>query len=279
MPPTPTANPRISSILVGVTWLEVAVLAVAGGGLLIASPTIAGIWPWALAPFHLRFLGAIYTAALFAALLQCLYARWSPARTVTAMIFVFTLVVTACSFVHLTRFDFAGVPAWIWFGLYLGVCLNAGAHLVWYRQVVPAGAMPPPGARLLFLAQALVLGAYGIALLSAPAWASVPWPWKIDAFHAQLYSVVFLTPAVGGLCLRRAATRADWLTLGITQVTWGALPIVALWLVDKNVHRVDWHAAGTWAWLALFAAIAAMGVWMLARAAAADGTRDTQETT
>lgn len=223
-PTAATVDPRITPLLLGVTWLEVAVLVVAGGGLLVASPAVAGAWPWTLAPFNLRFLGAVYVAALVAALLQCLYARWSPARTVTTMIFVFTLVVTACSLVHASRFDPRKVEVWVWFVLYVGVCVNAGVHLGWYRDATPAGSRPTPLARGLLLAQALVLGAYGVALLAAPDVAASPWPWKVDVFHAQVYSVVFLTPAAGALTLRRAAARADWITLGATQVAWGFFP-------------------------------------------------------
>lgn len=263
-------NPRISSLLLGVTWLEVAVLFVAGGGLLVAHASVVAVWPWTLAPFNLRFLGALYTAALAAALLQCLFARWSPARTVTTMIFVFTLVVTALSFVHLSRFDMRTVPAWIWFVLYVGVCINAGAHLAWYRGTDLAGEPPSPGARGALLAQALALGAYGIALLAAPDAAARLWPWKLDTFHAQIYSVTFLTPAAGALTLRRSASRVDWLTLGLTQLAWGLLPIVALLAVDAKVHRVDWQSAATWSWIGLFGAIAAMGAWMLLQARSRD---------
>ena len=72
-------------LLLGVTWLEVAVLLVAGGGLLIALPAVVAIWPWPLTPFNLRFLGALYSAALLAAFIQARVGRWAPARTVTLM--------------------------------------------------------------------------------------------------------------------------------------------------------------------------------------------------
>ncbi|MDD2882656.1 MAG: hypothetical protein PHQ58_19725 [Rhodoferax sp.] len=263
-----SSNPRISPLLSAVTWLEVAVLVVAGGGLLIAHPLVIGIWPWTLAPFNLRFLGALYTAALLAAFLQSWFGKWAPARTVTTMIFVFTLVVTACSFLHWDRFDPAKVEVWVWFVLYIGVCLNAGAHLWWYRSIAAAGSSPSSRSRVVLLAQTIVLGGYGLALLIAPEPSARLWPWKLDAFHAQLYSVTFLTPAVGALSLLRSVTRIDWFTLGFTQLAWGLLPILALVIVDLQLHRVDWLAWQVWLWIGLFVLTAAMGVWMLLKAAA-----------
>lgn len=178
-----------------------------------------GVWPWALAPYNLRFLGALYTAALVAAVLQSWYGGWAPARIVTTMIFVFTLVVTVLSFVHLDRFDPVRLEGWIWFVLYVGVCVNAGMHLLRYRRLPAVAPAPSSAARAALLAQAVVLGAYGLALLVATDAAARLWPWKIDAFHAQLYSVTFLTPAAGVHALRRSAARIDWSTLGLTQLT------------------------------------------------------------
>ena len=257
------ANPRVSRLLLGVTWLEVAVLFVAGGGLLLAVPAVIGVWPWALAPYNLRFLGALYSAALVAAFLQSWHGRWAPARIVTTMIFVFTLVVTILSFVHLDRFDAADPEDWIWFILYVGVCLNAGAHLFYYRHLPTVAALPSPAARVALLGQAFVLGAYGLMLLAAPDIAARLWPWKIDAFHAQLYSVTFLTPAAGALALRRSATRIDWSTLGLTQLAWGVLPVVGLVIVDLKVQRIVWNEAPVWGWIGLCALTAGMGTWML----------------
>lgn len=264
--PPRAAVPAISRLLVAVTWLEVLVLVVAGGGLLVAHPAVVGVWPWSLAPFNLRFLGAIYVAALVAAAAQALIGRWSPARTITAMIFAFTLIVTAGSVVHRDRFDAQAVPSGIWFALYVGVCANAGWHLVRYRRWPAAGGRPGRFATRLLLGQAIVLGAVGVAMLAAPALVGRLWAWPIDAFHAQLYSATLLTPAVAALSLRRGATRADWLAIGLTQVAWGVLPIVALVHVDAGLKRLDWSTAVVQGWVGLFGLIALAGAWMVAQA-------------
>ena len=182
------------------------------------------------------------------------------------MIFVFTLVVTIFSFAHLERFDLHRVEAWIWFVLYVGVCINAGVHLWLYRQLPPPDPTRPQGVlRVLLSLEVLLLGAYGLALLVAPAAASSFWPWKLDTFHAQLYSVTFLAPALGAWVLLRGAARCEWLTLGLTQAGWGLLPIFGLVWVDASVKRVDWNAVGTWSWLALFAAMFVVGAAMIVR--------------
>lgn len=263
----PQGNPPISAVLRAVTWLEVAILAWAGGGLLLHPPLVTGVWPWALAPFNQRYLGALYAAALVAAWLQARAGRWSPGRLVTTMIFVFTLVVTIYSFVHLERFDLHRIEAWIWFGLYVGVCVNAGAHLWCYRRISLAGREALAGGQRAGL-QVLVavLGGYGLALLAMPAAASGFWPWSLDAFHAQLYSVTFLTPAAGAALLLAGATPAERRALGLTLAGWGALPVAGLLWVDLAVKRVAWGEPGPWLWLGLFIAMALAGLGLAAGA-------------
>ncbi|MDO9316487.1 MAG: hypothetical protein Q7T97_18290 [Burkholderiaceae bacterium] len=256
------ANPRITRLLRAVTALEVVVLAVAGLGLLLDVAAVTGAWPWALKPFNQRFLGAIYSAALVAAAWQAAAGRWAPARTVTWMIFVFTAVVTVLSFAHLSRFDFARPPAWIWFVLYVGVCLNAGAHLLWPRGQSAVGDPPSPRWQRVLGMQAAVGVFLGVAHLAAPEVCARYWPWPLNTFHAQLYSVVFLTPAVAAWCLRRATTPADWRTQGSTQIAWGGLPLMGLLLADAGVQRIDWTAAATLGWMSLFALLAIIGLAM-----------------
>jgi hypothetical protein len=261
-------NPRISKLLAAVTWLEVAILFWAGFGLLFYPPVVEPVWPWPLAPFNMRFLGALYSAALIAAVLQASAGRWSPARVVTPMIFIFTLVVTTFSFVHMERFDPGRVETWIWFGLYLGVCLNTGAHLWLYRAwPVPRPGKRPTGlTREVLRAVLAVAGLYSLALLLAPVAASSFWPWKLDAFHAQLYSVTFLTPALGAWVVLRGATAPDQRALGLTLAAWGALPVLGLALADVAARRIAWGALDTWLWLVLFGAMAAAGAILTIRA-------------
>lgn len=121
----------------------------------------------------------------------------------------------------------------------------------------------------------IALGSYGLLLLVAPAAASWFWPWKLENLHAQqLYSVTFLTPALGAWVLLRGTTRNEQKTLGLTVAAWGLMPIIALFRADVTVKRVRWDMPETWLWLALFAAMAGIGGWMVARIG---GTTDSLE--
>ena len=114
-------NPQISPLLRFLTFVEVVVLSIAGFGLFIAPKLVGPLWPWELLPFNARFLGAVYAAACIAAVMQTVYARWSPARLVTPMIFIFTAIIIALSFVYLDVFDFQRWEVWVWFILYIAL--------------------------------------------------------------------------------------------------------------------------------------------------------------
>ena len=113
------------------------------------------------------------------------------------------------------------------------------------------------------MSQAVILGLYGLALVFIPATAKTIWPWEIDIFHAQLYSVTFITPAIGAYVLTKGATKLEWQTLGVAQIVLGLFPIIGVVIVDAFAKRVDWSAIGTWIWLALFAAMLITGLWMM----------------
>lgn len=260
-------NPKISSLLRFLTFVEVVVLFVAGFGLFFAPKLVEQLWPWKLLPFNARFLGAVYAASCVAAIMQTAYARWSPARLVTPMIFIFTAIIITLSFVYLELFDFQRWEVWVWFFLYIIIPVNAAYHLWLYRNLPPADSTPlTNSARMIFMTQTVILGLYGLALIFIPNIAKMIWSWEIDNFHAQLYSVTFLTPAVGAYVLTKGATRLEWQTLGLAQTVLGLFPIIGVIVVDTSVKRVHWSDIGTWVWFALFTAMLIAGLWMMGEA-------------
>ncbi len=264
---TTEANSKISPLLRFLTFIEVVVLFLAGFGLFFVPKLVQSLWPWELLPFNARFLGAVYAASCIAAIMQTAYARWSPARLVTPMIFIFTAVIIILSFVHVSQFDFQRWEVWVWFFLYIILPINAAYHLWLYRNLPPANSTPlASSTRNILSAETTVLGLYGLALIFIPSIAKMIWSWEIDTFHAQLYSVTFLTPALGAYVLTKGATKIEWQTLGLAQIVLGLFPIIGVIIVDMTVKRVIWFAPGTLIWLGLFTAILALGIWMLNKA-------------
>lgn len=257
-------NQRISFLLRFLTAVEVLVVFASGVGLFFIPRSAAALWPWELLPFNARFLGAVYSASCVSAVMQTVHGRWSPARLVTPMIFIFTTVIMTLSFVYLDVFNFQRWEVWVWFLLYIIIPINCAYHLWLYWNLPPADPTPPTSAgRTILSAQAVILGIYGLVLLIVPSIAKTSWAWKIDDFHAQMYSVTFLTPALGAFILAKAASKTEWLTMGLTQAILGLFPLIGLIIVDATVKGVNWSSAGTWVWMGLFAAMFVISLWMI----------------
>ena len=257
-------NPKLPG---GLRIFSAAVIVVllVGAGLFFVPDLVKPRWPWPLAPFNARFLGSFYLAELVAMAALLVWNRWSPARMILVMAFVFTLVVSATSLINLGQFNFARKAPWIWFFVYAGSAIVSGLFLWNARETPPvAAAVSGAGWRRYLLAEAILLGLYGLGLLVAPSTFSAFWPWKIDAFHAQTYSAIFITAAAGAWLISSHAPREELVALGAAQLALGLLSIVGLAVTDAAVKRVDWAFPGTWVWLVLFALIAATGLVKLA---------------
>jgi hypothetical protein len=260
------ADPRVTTLLLAVTGIEALVLFGAGVGLVVQPAVIGSIWPWPLTPFNAAFLGAVYSASLVSATALTVIGRWSPARIVVPMILIFTTIVLLVSLAYLGRFT-PGWPTWLWFFLYLALPINAARHVWLYRRLPPADPAPvSPGFRAVLLIASAVFGLYGLALLLAPEAVGDLWPWPIDAFHGRLYSVTFLTPAIGLYLLSRAASWAELWTMGLTLLVLGLLAVFGLAVTDVHTDRIDWAGPSTWSYVVPFGLVAALG-FALCRAA------------
>jgi hypothetical protein len=168
------------------------------------------------------------------------------------------------SLLNLSRLEPPSLITVAWFVLYTALPINA-AYYLWTSRALRSTTPSQLSARWrgYVLIQGLITGAYGVGLLIAPDLCSAFWPWKIDDFHGQMYSAVFLTLAVGSLIVWRSGSGIGVLTLGAIQIALGSLAILGLAIVDLSVHTVAWIAAGTLAWNGAFLVILLTGISMI----------------
>ena len=269
-------NQPITKLLRVLTGIEAWVVFFSGMGLLFLPQFVQPLWPWDIAPFNTRFMGAVYLTTFTGAGLMAWKAKWSPTRVILPMIFIFTIIIL---FVSIAYFNYFTQPfsTPIWFALYIIIPINALYHLWLYRDRQPAGALPTPRLlQMMIFAEVVIFGAYGIFMLIQPRLATQFWPWVIDDFHGRVYCVAFITPAVGSWLIRNKGSVMEYITLGIAHVFGGVLPFFGLIVVDLSVKRVDWSHAGTWLWIAIGLVSTAIGMTMLYYARQLSNTNDTE---
>jgi hypothetical protein len=252
-------------ILTTVEFMVLAVVSVA----FFAFPGVAAPqWAWEFTPFNVRFTGAVYLASAVAVGAMLFAGRWAPARLILPMILTFTGLVLLATLLQLDNFIYDRPATWGWFILYIVLPVNAAVHLYIYREQPPALARKTP-ARWSQLATwaAPLLALYGAGLFMAPAAFTVFWPWPVNAFHAFLYSAIFITAGLGLWLVRTQAAAIELRSLGATLLTLGAFALVGLALANVVKPIVVWSAPGTLAWLAIMAVIGGIGAGLLRLAA------------
>lgn len=261
---SPADNPSLPLRLRGLALASTLALLAAGLGLYFAPATVQPLWPWPIGAFSSFFLGAVCLAALSALALLLIYARWWPARLVLPMLVVFSGSVLIVSLLNLQRFHFDRWTAWLWFGLLLALPAIPVEYLWHHREQPPPEAYPTPEAwsRLLQILGA-VLGLYGMGLFLLPALFGAFWPWPVDSFSGQLYSVVFTTAAVGAIGLCQWAAPVERLALGVSYSVLGLFTLFSVVIADATQPRVDWDAFGVWVWMGLFATLFLVGLAMI----------------
>lgn len=235
------------------------ILVIGSFGLFLQPHLVTPRWPWALPPYHARFLGAVYAAEMAAVVILLVVNRWAPARLSVPVAVVFTLVVSLASLLHLNDFDLGRRAVRLWFFLYISSFVITAVMWWAYRRPAEQAHPLPRGWQRLLTVQAVVLGLYGLALLFIPAPATAFWPWPIDAFHAHIYSAVFFSAAVGTWIVRREAAAIELTTLGVSQLVLGSFAIIGLLIVDAQLGRVNWALPGTWVWVLAWLLLAVLG--------------------
>ena len=241
-------------------WLRLYFLFVLAQALLVGRAIIEPVWitvvlPWGASPLNARFIAALYLMGALSALLCLLATRYADVRISLIEIGFVTGVLLLITLPHFAEFTPQSFPyRWVIFYT-IDPLVSA---LIWWRL---RGSDPPllgksPLAPL-FLTYAALLGVAGITLLGVPALAVRLWPWALPPILGQVYSVFFLTFALGGVLAARdprwAGVRVYVLAnLGMLLLILG----VSFWHADRFTP-----GPASWAWYAFcLAGVAGFGV-------------------
>ena len=152
--------------------------------------------PLRITPLNARFVAALYVAGGVGVLWGAFSRRRAEARLfVVAFAFATTLILIL-TLMHWSDFMAPGLPHQpVWIFDYvsdpiLGVLVITLAGLRLPR--ISRHALTP-----LLVAEAVVLGVLGLALLAAPDAVAAGWPWALPPVLGQLYACFFLTFALG----------------------------------------------------------------------------------
>lgn len=245
-----------------ITWLISTVLLLGVGGTLFFAPQLAkSYWPWELAPFNTRLFGAVY---LSAAIPLISYIRWPKMDSLRLVLPIFACFTTYFFLVSIGHRDafLARQSSSIWFFLY-GADSFIGLFYCWRLRQHLFNSNKLTRFAKLYQLQTLMLSLYGLGLLVlASLFGQQLWPWPLDLFHARLYSGVFFSGALGMGLLSASSTQLGRLSLGVTQAFLGFFTALGNWLVDQQVHKLDWTTASPWVWQLLFIAFGGLGVWV-----------------
>ena len=226
-------------------FLLVLVQAITIGRSLIWPDQITANLPWPASPLNARFIAALYWMGAISALL-CLVARRYVAMRISLIeIGVVTGVLLLLTLPHLGEFTPETFP-YRWMILYTIDPLVVALALWRMRGRDPAPVGRNPNAPL-FIVYAAVLAIAGIVLLVAPTLAAQLWPWTLPAILGQVYSIFFLTFALGGL-LAAGEPRWEGVWIYVTANLGMLLLIIAV-----SLYHADRFKTGltTWIWYGL----------------------------
>lgn len=262
--PAQSESSKLPLTLLMLAMTSIVLLAIVGGALFCFPEFSQSRWLWTLKPFNTRFLGAIYLTALVGLASLVLSQRMALARLIVPMTWVFTTVVLLVSCLQLQQFNPARRATDIWFWLYLVDCLGATYYWGYFKSHSFLGLrrLPRPWSIGLGV-QSGLLGMYGLSLLLSPVAAGNAWLWPLNVFHAQLYSSIFLTGAVGSALVSRQTTAGETRALGAVQVTFSSLVLLGIWLVDQEVQGIDWGMFSSWAWINAIALLGLIGIGLI----------------
>ena len=233
------------------TWLRFFCLFVVFQALLVGSSIVQPslitlVLPWEASPLNARFIGALYCMGAISAMLCMLAQRVAAVRISLIEIGIVTGGLLLITVPHFAEFTTATFPTrWTLFYIIDPVAVGIILYVLRGRDSAPQGRSSMAA---LFLIYAVVLGVVGFVLLAVPTQAVSLWPWTLPPILGQVYSIFFLTFAVGGLL---AAREPRWLGVRVYVAANLGMFLLILGVSVLNNGRFK-PGPSTWVWYSLW---------------------------
>jgi len=225
-------------------FLLVVIQAFTIGRSLIWPELIGQNLPWPASPLNARFVATLYWMGAISALLSIVARRYAEVRISLIEIGVITGGLLLLTLPHLGEFTPETFP-YRWLILYTIDPLLVGLIVWWMRKREPMPAARNPLARLLN-GYAAALALIGAILLVAPALAAQLWPWALPPILSQVYSIFFLTFALGGwLAAREPEWQGIWIYVAANLLMLILIVAVSLIHADRfkaGPQPVIWYS-------------------------------------
>lgn len=225
---------------------------------------------WTVQPaMSAAFLGGGYAAGFLLIVLTARQHIWAHARIAFLTVLLFVWLTAIATFLHLDRFHLTDEPglawfsAWLWLAVYMAVpiwmTVAAVAQLRVPGNDPPISHPLPLAVRVVLVGQGAVMVGAGVTLMVAPAWVTEWWPWAVAPLAARASGAWLI--ALGFAALLAAVVDHDFMRLRAASWTYAAFAVLQVGALVRFADEVRWELAATWAWIALLASFAALGIY------------------
>jgi hypothetical protein len=222
---------------------------------------------WTLRPqASAMFMGAGYAAGVVMTVLSFRRQPWAVTRIATYSIFVFVVMMSWATLLHLDRMHFHSGPtsaraaAWLWIVVYIVVPVALAVLIV--HEVREPGGDPPrraplaAGLRVVLGVQGAVMVGFGVALFAWPTQMDRVWPWPLTALSGRALASWLLAIGCAGV---EAVFENDLPRLRPAFITYTVLGVLWLLALVRAGDEVRWGSASAWVYGAGLLSVSAAG--------------------
>ena len=216
------------------------------GSALVEPTWITAVLPWDASPLNARFIAALYLMGAISAFLCMISRQYVEVRVSLIEIGFVTGTLLLITIPHFAEFTPANFPyRWVIFYTIDPLAVILILWLMRGKDKVPTGRNKFLS---VFVGYAMILSVAAFMLFMLPQLAGNLWPWALPPILGQVYSVYFLTFAIGAiLSAREPRWMGVWVYLAANLGMFGL--IIGVSILHSSRFK---PGLPTWVWYAIW---------------------------